>query len=149
MTEPEPSPNGAETDRDAKGRFLPGNPGGPGNPHARLANDWHKAVVEVVTYEKMVEVIKTLLANAIGGKLWAMEELFRRCGWRVQSASDEEGGKPAYFQLNVDLGNLMRERMVSLSGQAPAPGLRALPACQGESDEQEAGEEDDDSPAAI
>jgi len=36
MFEPSPNgPDGGSGDRDSGGRFLPGNRGGPGNPHAR------------------------------------------------------------------------------------------------------------------
>jgi hypothetical protein len=35
FTEPAASPGSADGGRDAKGRFAPGNAGGPGNPFAR------------------------------------------------------------------------------------------------------------------
>ena len=144
MTEPEPLTNGEQPQRDTSGRFLPGNKGGPGGVNRTLAGEWRQAMTDAVTPEKMAEVMGTLVANAIGGKDWAIRILLDRGMGRPKDVEDEDDDKKRYhIHLNMDLGNLMRERMVSLSGQAPAPGLRALSACQGESDEQEAGEEDE------
>lgn len=76
-----PSPNGdnglAET-RDSKGRFLPGNPGGPGNPQARNVATWRKALADAVSAEDITEVAQRLLDAAKAGEPWAVRELLDR-----------------------------------------------------------------------
>ena len=77
-----PSTNGdnglAET-RDSKGRFLPGNPGGPGNPQARNVGTWRAALADAVSAEDMAEVARKLVTAAKKGAPWAVKELFDRC----------------------------------------------------------------------
>ena len=76
-----PSPNGenglVET-RDSKGRFLPGNPGGPGNPQARNVATWRKALADTVSFEDVAEVTQKLLDAAKAGEPWAIRELLDR-----------------------------------------------------------------------
>src|SRR4051812_47078161 len=43
--------------RDAKGRFAPGNPGGPGNPFARQVAELRKAIVHAAKPELIERVI--------------------------------------------------------------------------------------------
>src|SRR5262249_48282926 len=66
-TVPTPSANGHE----ANGRFAKGNPGGPGNPHARKMAALRKAFLDAVTDEDMMEVTRAVLAKAKGGDLAA------------------------------------------------------------------------------
>jgi hypothetical protein len=72
---PSPSTNGingelppATGGRDpASGRFLPGNKGGPGNPHARATAARRKALTEAVTPEAVRRVAKKVLDLAEAG----------------------------------------------------------------------------------
>ena len=40
-------------DRDASGKFAQGNPGGPGNPHAKRVGELRTALLDAVTPEDM------------------------------------------------------------------------------------------------
>jgi len=73
-------------DRDQRGRFIAGNAGGPGNPHARKVARWRKALCQAVTYDDMVEVVTLLVQQAKAGKQWAVCELLNRCLGRPQQA---------------------------------------------------------------
>ena len=66
-------------ERDANGRFLPGNAGGPGNPLGQHVNLLRKALLEAVTPQDMEEIAKALLAAAKGGDVQAAKELLLRC----------------------------------------------------------------------
>lgn len=65
-------------ERDERGRFLPGNPGGPGNPHARQVAQLRAALLEAVTPEDVREIIGVVVEAARGGDLAAAKLLFDR-----------------------------------------------------------------------
>ena len=63
-----PAPNGH---RDGSGRFLPGNPGGPGNPLARQIGRLRSALHEALTVEDMARVVRAMLKRAQAGDVAA------------------------------------------------------------------------------
>jgi len=65
--------------RDNKGRFLPGNPGGPGNPQAHNIAAWRKALADSISADDIADVAMQLLDAAKAGKPWAIRELLDRC----------------------------------------------------------------------
>ena len=64
---------------DEHGRFLPGNAGGPGNPHASRVAAWRGALVAAVTAADIGEIARTLVKEAREGKPWAVALLLDRC----------------------------------------------------------------------
>ena len=72
-----PSQNGSNG-RDSKGRFAPGNAGGPGNPRAVQREAWIKALTKAVTPEDIGKVVKVLVKAALAGEKWAIPELLNR-----------------------------------------------------------------------
>ena len=54
-------------DRDADGKFVGGNPGGPGNPYAKRVGELRTALLDTVTREDMQAVAKALVDAANGG----------------------------------------------------------------------------------
>lgn len=78
MTIP-PSPNGPPRgERDAGGRFVRGNAGGPGNPHAKHVGALRAALLEAVTPEDFKAIAAALVSAAKRGEAWAVRELFDR-----------------------------------------------------------------------
>ena len=72
-----PTTNG----HDKKGRFLPGNPGGPGNPHVHKVAKLRAAMLSAVTEKDMRAITKKLVTLATDGDLKAIELLLNRiCG---------------------------------------------------------------------
>ena len=65
--------------RDDKGRFLPGNPGGPGNPQAHNVGAWRMALADSVSADDIAQVMGKLVEAAKAGAAWAVRELFDRC----------------------------------------------------------------------
>jgi hypothetical protein len=65
-----PSPNGANG-RNAQGRFVPGNQGGPGNPFARRSAAIRKAFLEAVSVEDIQAIVRMLIDKAKAGDLVA------------------------------------------------------------------------------
>ena len=72
-----PSPNG-HSDRDARGRFAPGNAGGPGNPLGGKVARLRSALVEAVTEDDMAAIARKLIDMAKGGDVTAIRELLTR-----------------------------------------------------------------------
>ncbi len=63
------------TERDGRGRFLPGNPGGPGRPKKEPSNRFHIALEEVVTDREWRRLVRNTLERALDGDLKAMDWL--------------------------------------------------------------------------
>jgi hypothetical protein len=72
---PPPSPNGG-TDRDARGRFVAGNRGGPGNPFARQVAALRRACLDALTPERMRALVERVYAKALEGDMAAAKLLF-------------------------------------------------------------------------
>lgn len=72
-----PSPNGLDG-RDAGGRFAKGNPGGPGNPHARQVAELRSALLSAVSTDDLLAVIKALIQKAQDGDVPATKLLLDR-----------------------------------------------------------------------
>ena len=85
MDDTAPSPNG-DNGRDASGRFVAGNPGGPGNPHARQVGQLRSALIEAVTDKDIERIFATLVRRAIEGDVRAAKEVLDRVLGRPQEA---------------------------------------------------------------
>jgi hypothetical protein len=67
---PPPSANGANGRHDpATGRFLPGNPGGPGNPYARKVASLRTQFLDAITPELMQTFVHDLARLAGKGSI--------------------------------------------------------------------------------
>lgn len=72
------TPRSSATTRSPSGRFLPGNQGGPGNPHAAQVSRLRAELLRAVTPEDMREVIRALVGLAKSGDVRAIKELLDR-----------------------------------------------------------------------
>ena len=73
-----PSRNGSDG-RDERGRFAPGNVGGPGNPHAKQTGKLRSAMLKAVTEKDMRDVVMKLVEMAKSGNVPAAKEVLDRC----------------------------------------------------------------------
>lgn len=76
-----PSANGANGYRDGLGRFIKGNPGGPGNPHAAMAMRHREAIAIAATPERTKAVMEALYLCATTngvGQVQAIKEWLQR-----------------------------------------------------------------------
>ena len=64
--------------RDSRGRFAKGNPGGPGNPHAAKVAKLRTAFLDAVTEEDVRNVLAALVAEARAGSVPAIREFLTR-----------------------------------------------------------------------
>ena len=65
-------------DRDARGRFAPGNSGGPGRPPAASVHEHRAALVAAVSPADIQRVAKMLVDKALAGDIGAAKLLFER-----------------------------------------------------------------------
>ena len=63
ICDPRPTSNG----RDARGRFVKGNPGGPGNPYAGKISQLRKALIASVSPQDIAEIARTVIEQAKAG----------------------------------------------------------------------------------
>ena len=73
-----PSQNGPNGDRDTRGRFVKGNPGGPGNPLAKKANQLRVALSRAVTVADVRAIAKRMIEAALGGDVQAAKLILDR-----------------------------------------------------------------------
>lgn len=66
------------TGRTSAGRFVLGNPGGPGNPHAPTVARLRAAILAAVTPDDIEAIVRALVHRAKGGDLGAARELLDR-----------------------------------------------------------------------
>ena len=64
--------------RSSNGQFGVGNPGGPGNPHARRVAALRTALMDAVTNDDIRAVAKALVKRARTGEVPAIRELLDR-----------------------------------------------------------------------
>ena len=89
----QPSPNGANGTgsgmgggRQAGGRFGTGNPGGPGNPHARQVAALRSALLDAVTPADMSAIVAKLVTDAKAGSVASAREVLERTLGKPQEA---------------------------------------------------------------
>jgi hypothetical protein len=61
--------NGAAVGRDRRGRFVRGNPGGPGNPFGRKVAALRAALIDCITPQDLQRVMGVLLLEAVNGSI--------------------------------------------------------------------------------
>ena len=80
----------AETTHDAKGRFMPGNPGGPGNPFARQTAALRQALLDAITPQDMQAIAAKLIEQAKDGNIQAAKLLFTYAIGKPQPAPEPD-----------------------------------------------------------
>lgn len=91
-------------DRDASGRFVRGNPGGPGNPHAGTVARLRSVLLDTVTEDDLRAVVRALVDEARSGNVPAIRELLDRTLGRTPIAppNGENGDGPAFVRVELE-----------------------------------------------
>ncbi len=90
MVAEQPSTNGGNGARNTKGQFAKGNPGGPGNPHAKQVAKLRSLIVETVTEKDLRAVVAALVERAKDGDVVAIRELLNRLTGKPATSLDPE-----------------------------------------------------------
>ena len=92
-----PGTNGTAPEwRDGRGRFVPGNPGGPGGSKRRSV-ELRRAAEEAITPEHIQAMIRKATRMALEGNLTAMRFVIERTSGRAPEAPVELGA------IDIDL----------------------------------------------
>src|SRR5436305_374880 len=59
--------NSMNNGRDDKGRFVSGNPGGPGRPRRQVEQEYHDVMINAVSPEDWHSIIQTAVVQALDG----------------------------------------------------------------------------------
>ena len=121
---PHPSSNGpaqAANDRDDLGRFAKGNPGGPGNPFARLVAELRQAAVEAVPKEKLRAIFVKMSDLAVEGNVQAAKFVAAYLIGKPQPARDPDRADLEEWRKFKEEAPMMRE--VMQHGRTPEPFL--------------------------
>lgn len=70
--------NGDDWNRDDKGRFGPGNKGGPGNPYLHQIHTFRSALFAATTAEDVQAIVRKLIEQAKNGDVTAAKLFFDR-----------------------------------------------------------------------
>jgi hypothetical protein len=95
--------------KDKRGKFIKGNPGGPGNPFASRQQEYRELFLKCVTQAKFKKIIKKITEKAIKGDLSAAKLLFERIcgklpeGTSISVANGKDGN--SIISIKVDDGN--------------------------------------------
>jgi hypothetical protein len=89
-----PSTNG-DNGKDAAGKFVAGNKGGPGNPFSRQVAKLRSALLQTVTTQDIIAIVKVLIKKAKKGNVACAKEVL-----------DRSLGKPVETDLYEKLENL-------------------------------------------
>lgn len=76
--------------RDNRGRFVKGNPGGPGNPKMRSLTEQAKRIRALVTDEDLERVVRRLVELAEGGDAQACKLVLERLAGKAPQPPEPE-----------------------------------------------------------
>ena len=114
--------NGLVETRDCKGRFLVGNPGGPGNPQARNVATWRAALAGAVSPDDVAEVTEKLKGAAKAGEPWAVHELFDRLLGKPHVSVDASVLVARGVDADADADARAKARVAAFLGSGPKSG---------------------------
>lgn len=86
----EPAPQVQKSARGKGGRFLPGNPGGPGNPFIKRVAKLRALLLDAVGEADLREIVQKLVESAKAGDMVAVRELFNRLFGRPGEAVEPD-----------------------------------------------------------
>src|SRR5262245_11128901 len=120
------APKGRDPWRDEHGRFLPGNPGGPGNPHvrelARLRAKWREMTPDVV-FESLQGA---LLGKALAGHFPALKLYLEYMMGKPDRSVDID--ELDLHEIRLAIERLHAERAAVKAGVAMVPAVPPEPA---------------------
>ena len=125
--------------RDPRGRFLPGNPGGPGRPPRAIERDYLSMAADTVTPEQWQTLVENALEDAKSGDAKARDWISRIClgakppslkevatkeALGISSADEIEAEKEreAHFAQVVEHYNGLMDRIRGLAEDSPGSG---------------------------
>ena len=113
------TPEGHQVIRDGEGRFVIGNPGGPGNPFARRVGELRRAMLAAVKEEDVADIIKALVARAKEGHVPAAKLVLSYLLGKPQPVADPDRADVDEWELN-EATAAMNQRMAEVVKAPPS-----------------------------
>lgn len=110
-------PAARPSDRDARGRFTPGNKGGPGNPFARKSVALRQALLDAVTPEDIQLLVRHLIQQAREGEVAAARLVLAYAIGKPDRAVDPDTLDVQEFQL-WQQSAVAQEELLGVLGRA-------------------------------
>src|SRR5262245_48021888 len=113
---------------NSKGKFAPGNPGGPGRPRRAVERDYLVALSEKVPLDRWQAVVDKALSQAEGGDAKARDWLARYLlGFRAPSLEglDAQEADPLTLDKPGDLLAILGEQIDAVRGAPTTTADRA------------------------
>ncbi len=111
-------------DRDHRGRFAPGNKGGPGNPFARRTAALRQAMLDAVTPEDVQAIVRQMVQKARAGDVAAARLVLAYAVGKPDRAVDPDAVDVHEFQLwqqsavaNQDLSGVLGQMQAGLANE--------------------------------
>jgi hypothetical protein len=114
-----PPPNPSVNGRDTLGQFSKGNPGGPGNPFARLVAELRKLAVEAVPPEKLRAIFVKMSDLALEGNVQAAKFVTSYLIGKPPPAPEPDRVDINEWSLMKEEAPMMKE--LALHGKTPDP----------------------------
>jgi hypothetical protein len=111
----------APTGRERNGRFAKGNPGGPGNPYARLIAEHRKAIAEFMTPERRTALLLATYESALRGDHGARKLLFGYMAGKAAPDVNPDRSDRDEWEQRKETAGMMQELPGLL--QTPDPAL--------------------------
>jgi hypothetical protein len=120
----EQATNQATENRDAKGRFVMGNAGGPGNPFARQVAALRQALINAITPEDIQAVARALIQRAAEGNVQAAKLLFSYAIGKPQPAPEPDQMDADEWDRYVETAPMKTESAAVVAAGVPELHLR-------------------------
>jgi hypothetical protein len=133
-TSPQPSPTpetpcrddlNRDAKKDAKGRFVRGNPGGPGNPFGRQVAELRKVLLGAVTPERMRTLVDSLVERSIKGDNVAAKLVLQYTLGKPAAAVEPDRVDVDEYRLRAESA-IPQDDWVPTLGQWPASAINQL-----------------------
>ena len=115
----------APPQQDAKGRFVRGNAGGPGNPFGRRVAELRKIIVETLNDAEMLAITLAMIARAKAGDVAAARLLFQYALGKPAKAVEPDRIDIDEFNLREDAA-IPATEWASILNRFPADSINQL-----------------------
>jgi hypothetical protein len=115
-----------QADREFCGRFVAGNPGGPGNPFARQTAAFKKAIHAATTPDEAKALARKIYEMAMEGDLAAAKLYFSYTAGKPQDAIDPDRVDVHELEIYRDTAPLKTESATLTEAGLPEPHLHLI-----------------------
>ena len=95
--------------RDESGRFVFGNPGGPGNPYARRVGELRRAMLLAVSVEDIAAILKAMIEKAKEGNVQAAKLVLSYALGKPEKVQDPDREDAHEWEVQKETAQMYEE----------------------------------------